>query len=164
LPALHPARAARRGAGPRAVELPLAHLGERRRAGAPRRQHGGPEDGAADAPRRRALPPGFRSRRPAGWRVPVPPHRSRVGGARQTTLGPLVRTEAANSVRAQIRDALNKGARALLDPKADREGTPYLAPQILVDVDHGMAVMTEETFGPVVGIMAVATDEEAIGC
>src|SRR5712691_11313617 len=82
---------------------------------------------------------------------------------RQTTLGPLVRTEAANSVRSQIRDALNKGARALLDPKADREGTPYLAPQVLVDVDHGMAVMTEETFGPVVGIMAVATDEEAIG-
>ena len=82
---------------------------------------------------------------------------------RQTTLGPLVRTEAANSVRAQIRDALNKGAKALLDPKADREGTPYLAPQVLVDVDHGMAVMTEETFGPVVGIMAVASDEEAIG-
>ena len=82
---------------------------------------------------------------------------------RQTTLGPLVRTEAANSVRAQIRDALNKGAKALLDPKADREGTPYLAPQVLVDVDHGMAVMTEETFGPVVGIMAVATDEEAVG-
>jgi len=82
---------------------------------------------------------------------------------RQTTLGPLVRTEAANSVRAQIRDALNKGAKALLDPKADREGTPYLAPQVLVDVDHGMAVMTEETFGPVVGIMAVASDEEAVG-
>ncbi|TMH87930.1 MAG: aldehyde dehydrogenase family protein [Betaproteobacteria bacterium] len=82
---------------------------------------------------------------------------------RQTTLGPLVRTEAANSVRAQIRDALNKGAKALLDPKADREGTPYLAPQVLVEVDHGMAVMTEETFGPVVGIMAVASDEEAVG-
>jgi len=56
-----------------------------------------------------------------------------------------------------------RGRRALLDPKADREGTPYLAPQVLVDVDHGMAVMTEETFGPVVGIMAVASDEEAIG-
>src|SRR5213592_184987 len=82
---------------------------------------------------------------------------------RQTTLGPLVHTDAANSVRAQIRDALDKGAKALLDPKADREGTPYLAPQVLVDVDHGMAVMTEETFGPVVGIMAVASDEEAIG-
>src|SRR5437762_4233208 len=82
---------------------------------------------------------------------------------RQTTLGPLVHTDAANSVRAQIRDALNKGAKALLDPKADREGTPYLAPQVLVDVDHGMALMTEETFGPVVGIMAVATDEEAVG-
>ncbi|MCH7796078.1 MAG: aldehyde dehydrogenase family protein, partial [Proteobacteria bacterium] len=41
-------------------------------------------------------------------------------------------------------------------------GTPYLAPQILVDVDHSMRVMTEESFGPVVGIMKVASDEEAV--
>jgi len=80
----------------------------------------------------------------------------------QTTLGPLVRTEAADSVRGQIRDALSKGARALLDLQGDKQGTPYLAPQVLVDVDHGMAVMTEETFGPVVGIQPVANDEEAI--
>lgn len=82
-----------------------------------------------------------------------------------TTLGPMVRTEAANLVRSQIREALGKGARALIDPKsfpADKEGTPYLAPQVLVDVDHGMQVMTEESFGPVVGIMPVDSDGEAV--
>ena len=84
----------------------------------------------------------------------------------QTTLGPMVRTDAADTVRSQIREALGKGARALIDPKsfpADKQGTPYLAPQVLVDVDHGMQVMTEESFGPVVGIMAVDSDEQAIG-
>ena len=82
-----------------------------------------------------------------------------------TTLGPMVRTEAANLVRSQIREALGKGARALVDPRsfpADKENTPYLAPQVLVDVNHGMQVMTEESFGPVVGIMPVDSDEEAI--
>jgi acyl-CoA reductase-like NAD-dependent aldehyde dehydrogenase len=82
-----------------------------------------------------------------------------------TTLGPMVRTEAANLVREQIRDAVSKGAKALIDPKgfaADKEGTTYLAPQVLVDVDHGMQVMTEESFGPVVGIMPVDSDEQAI--
>lgn len=85
---------------------------------------------------------------------------------KQTTLGPMVRTEAANVVRGQISEALGKGARALIDPKAfaaDKEGTPYLAPQVLVDVNHGMQVMTEESFGPVVGIMPVDSDEEALG-
>lgn len=80
---------------------------------------------------------------------------------RDTTLGPMVRTEAADNVRAQIRDALDKGARALIHSR-DQPGTPYLAPEVLVDVDHRMAVMSEETFGPVVGIQAVNDDEEAI--
>jgi acyl-CoA reductase-like NAD-dependent aldehyde dehydrogenase len=44
----------------------------------------------------------------------------------------------------------------------DKEGTPYLPPEVLVDVHHGMALMTEETFGPAVGIQPVADDEEAI--
>ena len=44
----------------------------------------------------------------------------------------------------------------------DAAGTPYLAPQVLVDVDHGMRVMSEESFGPVVGIARVEDDEEAI--
>jgi len=43
-----------------------------------------------------------------------------------------------------------------------KEGTPYLSPQVLVDVDHSMSVMNEESFGPVVGIMKVSSDEEAI--
>jgi acyl-CoA reductase-like NAD-dependent aldehyde dehydrogenase len=80
---------------------------------------------------------------------------------RETTLGPMVRTEAADNVRAQIRDALDKGAKALVQ-SSDKPRTPYLAPEVLVDVDHSMALMTEETFGPVVGIQAVRDDEEAI--
>lgn len=82
-----------------------------------------------------------------------------------TTLGPLVHTAAADKVRAHVNEALQKGARALIDPRgfpADQKGTPYLAPQVLVNVDHTMQVMTEETFGPVVGIMPVQDDEEAI--
>jgi acyl-CoA reductase-like NAD-dependent aldehyde dehydrogenase len=79
----------------------------------------------------------------------------------KTTLGPMVRTAAADQVRARVRAAVAKGAKALL-ALPDREGTPYLPPQVLVDVDHGMEVMTEETFGPVVGIMAVDSDDEAI--
>jgi acyl-CoA reductase-like NAD-dependent aldehyde dehydrogenase len=82
-----------------------------------------------------------------------------------TTLGPMVRTSAAEFVRGQIGEAVHQGARPLLDADdfpAAREGTPYVAPQVLVDVDHSMRVMTEETFGPVVGIMPVAGEEEAI--
>jgi len=79
----------------------------------------------------------------------------------QTTLGPLISAAAADNVRAQIRDAVDKGAKALIKAK-DSAGTPYLAPEVLTDVDHRMALMTEETFGPAVGIMPVASDEEAI--
>jgi acyl-CoA reductase-like NAD-dependent aldehyde dehydrogenase len=84
---------------------------------------------------------------------------------RDTTLGPMVRSSAAAFVRSQIAEAIDRGARGLIDARefpADREGTPYLAPQLLVDVDHRMKVMTEETFGPVVGLMAVNDDDEAI--
>src|SRR5690606_32489406 len=72
-----------------------------------------------------------------------------------TTLGPLVRTSAARFVREQVAEAVAAGATALVDPAgfpADDPAGPYLAPQVLVDVDHGMRVMVEETFGPVVGI------------
>ncbi len=83
----------------------------------------------------------------------------------ETTLGPLVRTSAADFVRGQIDEAVAAGARALVDSAefpADQPGTPYLAPQVLVDVDHSMRVMSEESFGPVIGIMRVGSDEEAI--
>ncbi len=82
-----------------------------------------------------------------------------------TTLGPLVRAGAATFVRDQIGEAVAKGARALVDPGSfprSEPGTPYLAPQVLVDVDHSMRVMTEESFGPVVGIMPVDGDDQAV--
>jgi acyl-CoA reductase-like NAD-dependent aldehyde dehydrogenase len=83
----------------------------------------------------------------------------------ETTLGPVVRASAAEAIRAQIRDAVAQGARALIDETwfaASAPGTPYLAPQVLVGVDHSMAIMREETFGPAVGIMKVASDEQAL--
>jgi acyl-CoA reductase-like NAD-dependent aldehyde dehydrogenase len=91
----------------------------------------------------------------------------RLGDPRDpdTNLGPMVRTSAADFVRGQIGEALAGGARALVDESifaASREGTPYLAPQLLVDVHHGMRVMHEESFGPVAGIMKVKDDEQAI--
>jgi acyl-CoA reductase-like NAD-dependent aldehyde dehydrogenase len=85
--------------------------------------------------------------------------------APDTTLGPMVRSSAAEFVRGQVTEALRQGARALIDEKAferSRPGTPYLAPQILTGVNHSMRIMREETFGPAVGIMKVASDEEAI--
>jgi acyl-CoA reductase-like NAD-dependent aldehyde dehydrogenase len=82
-----------------------------------------------------------------------------------TTLGPLVNPGAADFVREQIADAQALGAKALIDPQAfaaDVPGSAYLAPQVLVDVNHQMSVMRDESFGPVVGIMPVAGDEEAV--
>ncbi|MEK1868413.1 MAG: aldehyde dehydrogenase family protein, partial [Ensifer adhaerens] len=82
----------------------------------------------------------------------------------ETTLGPMANKRFAATVREQIADAVAKGAKALIDPKlfpAD-DGGAYLAPQILVNVDHSMAFMREETFGPAVGIMKVNSDSQAI--
>jgi acyl-CoA reductase-like NAD-dependent aldehyde dehydrogenase len=84
---------------------------------------------------------------------------------KETNLGPMVRTAAAEMVRGQIGEAVRLGAKPLIDAKsfaADKPGTPYLAPQVLVNVDHKMAVMSEESFGPVIGIMKVKSDDEAI--
>jgi acyl-CoA reductase-like NAD-dependent aldehyde dehydrogenase len=82
-----------------------------------------------------------------------------------TNLGPMVRAKAADFVRGQIDEAVKAGATALVDAAkfaADEAGTPYLAPQVLIDVDHGMRLMVEESFGPVIGVMAVKSDDEAI--
>jgi acyl-CoA reductase-like NAD-dependent aldehyde dehydrogenase len=83
----------------------------------------------------------------------------------ETTIGPMVKTSASDFVRGQIKEAVAAGATPLIDESlfpASKEGTPYLAPQVLVDVDHSMSVMQEESFGPVVGIMKVSGDAEAI--
>jgi acyl-CoA reductase-like NAD-dependent aldehyde dehydrogenase len=82
-----------------------------------------------------------------------------------TTLGPLVRPSAADAVRRQVEQAVAAGAKAHVDPKSfekDAPGAAYMAPQVLTGVDHSMAIMTEETFGPAIGVMPVSSDEEAI--
>lgn len=87
-----------------------------------------------------------------------------------TTLGPVVRASAADFVREQIAEAVDKGAIAHIDASTfardeteqAQKGSAYLAPQVLTQVSHEMRVMTEESFGPVVGIQKVSSDEEAI--
>ena len=81
------------------------------------------------------------------------------------TLGPLATAKGADLVRAQIKDALSKGAKAHIDASLfplDKGMGSYLMPQVLTNVDHSMAVMREENFGPVVGIMKVKDDAEAL--
>jgi acyl-CoA reductase-like NAD-dependent aldehyde dehydrogenase len=81
----------------------------------------------------------------------------------ETTLGPMAQARFAELVRGQTADAVAAGATALLDPATfPRDGGAYLMPQILVGVDHSMRVMREESFGPVVGIMPVRDDDEAV--
>ncbi|HEU4627428.1 MAG TPA: aldehyde dehydrogenase family protein [Steroidobacteraceae bacterium] len=82
-----------------------------------------------------------------------------------TTLGPVVRTAAAEQIRKQIAASVASGAQPAIDERgfpASRAGTPYLAPQLLLNVDHRMSVMREEIFGPVAGIMKVHSDDEAV--
>jgi acyl-CoA reductase-like NAD-dependent aldehyde dehydrogenase len=82
-----------------------------------------------------------------------------------TTLGPVVRTAAAEQVRRQIEASIAAGAIPAIDESRfarSAAGTPYLAPQLLLGVDHRMAVMREEIFGPVAGIMKVSGDDEAV--
>jgi acyl-CoA reductase-like NAD-dependent aldehyde dehydrogenase len=82
-----------------------------------------------------------------------------------TTLGPMVKASAADFVRGQVRDAVAAGAKVHINPSAfprDAAGSPHMAPQILTEVTHDMSVMRDESFGPVVGIMKVFDDADAI--
>ncbi|SAM08135.1 hypothetical protein [Absidia glauca] len=82
------------------------------------------------------------------------------------TLGPMANIRFAENVRSQLDDAVTKGATLMVDTKKyfpqDKPGTSFVAPQILTNVNHSMTIMKEETFGPVLGIMRVESDEEAI--
>lgn len=81
----------------------------------------------------------------------------------ETTLGPMAHIRFADGVRAQTRQAIEQGAKALIDPALfPNDGGTYLMPQILVNVTHEMNVMREESFGPVVGIMKVKDDQHAL--
>jgi acyl-CoA reductase-like NAD-dependent aldehyde dehydrogenase len=79
-----------------------------------------------------------------------------------TTLGPMAHTRFADEVRGQIAEAVAAGATAHIETFAEDDGGAYLSPQILTDVTHDMRVMRDESFGPVVGIMKVRDDAEAI--
>ncbi len=80
----------------------------------------------------------------------------------ETTIGPMANVRFAREVRAQIEEAVADGAVAHIATMAADDGGTYLTPQILTNVNHKMRVMRDESFGPVVGIMPVADDEEAI--
>lgn len=81
----------------------------------------------------------------------------------ETTLGPMAQPRFADLVRTQTAEAVEMGAKALIDPALfPQDGGAYLMPQILTDVTHDMRVMREESFGPVVGIMRVSDDDAAV--
>ena len=82
----------------------------------------------------------------------------------ETTLGPMANARFARTVREQTAEAVAAGAKPLIEKQnfPQDDGGAYLMPQVLVNVDHSMRVMTEESFGPVVGIMPVRDDDEAL--
>ncbi|KAF8840435.1 succinate semialdehyde dehydrogenase [Paxillus ammoniavirescens] len=83
----------------------------------------------------------------------------------ETSLGPVVSIASAQRIRKQVADAVEAGATALIPENLfpiAQLGTAYVAPQVLVNVNHTMDIMMEETFGPVVGIQKVSSDEDAI--
>ena len=81
----------------------------------------------------------------------------------ETTLGPMAHMRFADEVRRQTSEAIDEGATAHIDPASfPQDGGAYLMPQILTNVTHNMRIMREESFGPVVGIMSVKNDFEAI--
>ncbi len=71
----------------------------------------------------------------------------------------------AGQVRRQVDDAIKAGAKAHIERqlfRADEPGSPFLMPQVLTEVDHSMAVMREESFGPIIGLMPAKDDAEAV--
>ncbi len=80
----------------------------------------------------------------------------------ETTLGPMATPRTANEVRTQIDEALAAGAKRITKLHSEDDGAAYLSPALLTNVDHSMRLMKDENFGPVVGIMSVESDEQAI--
>ena len=80
-----------------------------------------------------------------------------------TYIGPLTRAPQLKVLEAQVKDAVKKGAKVLLGGKRVKARGNWFEPTVLVDVDHSMAVMREESFGPIIGIMPARDDAEAVG-
>ena len=77
-------------------------------------------------------------------------------------LGPLTRKDQLPVLKTQVEDALRKGALAITGGNEMKQKGYYFEPTVLVNVTHDMSVMNDESFGPVIGIMKVKNDEEAI--
>jgi len=77
-------------------------------------------------------------------------------------IGPLTRKEQLNTIEQQVKDAVEKGAQIKTGGKKIEGKEYYFEPTVLTNVNHTMSVMKEESFGPVIGIMKVKDDEEAI--
>ena len=83
---------------------------------------------------------------------------------KETNLGPVVKLSAAQSMRSQIKEAISNGAKDIIGQtnfKISEESNCYVSPSVLINVDHNMKFMMEETFGPNVGIMKVKNEVEA---
>ena len=80
----------------------------------------------------------------------------------ETTLGPMANKRFSDEVRLQINEAVELGATAHIEVFKNDDAGTYVTPQILTGVNHNMRIMKDETFGPVVCIMPVSSDEEAI--
>ena len=79
-----------------------------------------------------------------------------------TTMGPMAHLRFADTVRRQTAAAVAAGATAHIATMDADDGGAYLTPQLLTGVTHDMEVMREESFGPVVGVMKVSSDDEAV--
>ena len=77
-------------------------------------------------------------------------------------VGPLARKEQVEFLKGQVEDAVAKGATVLTGGKPGGRKGFYFEPTVLADVNHSMRVMTEESFGPVIGIQKVYSDDEAV--
>ena len=77
-------------------------------------------------------------------------------------IGPLSRREQVGLLEKQVKDALQKGAKLVTGGKSIPGKGFYFEPTVLLDVDHSMSVMRDESFGPIIGIMKVQNDDEAI--
>ena len=81
---------------------------------------------------------------------------------KEVYIGPLTRKEQLLFLEDQIKDAMDKGATILSGGKRLNGKGFYFQPTVLVNVNHNMKIMRDESFGPVIGIMKVKNDNEAI--
>jgi acyl-CoA reductase-like NAD-dependent aldehyde dehydrogenase len=82
--------------------------------------------------------------------------------SKDSYIGPLTRAPQIAVLEAQIADAVSKGATVLTGGKRIAGPGNWFEPTVLINVNHSMLVMTEESFGPIIGIQKVASDEQAL--